>query len=312
MRILMFGRGVIATIYGQAFQQAGHAVDHYVRPGRAAEYGDHVQLDVVDGRRGPLGRRSATSYRAELRESVHPDDGYDLVVLSVGHHRLREAAAFLAPRIGDATVVVLGNVWEEPVDAIAPIPADQVVFGFPGAGGGFGDDGVLHGGVLRSVTLAAPAAGRDRRGLEARLAFRQAGFVVRDEPDMRGWLWLHFVLDAGMFSEALHQGGLSAMIGNRRALRDAFRTSRELLPVVQARGVDLSRHRTTSFPARLPRLTGTMLAAATRLVPMARASLAGHGDPNAAEPRAVIDDTLRTARELGIATPRLQRVADAR
>jgi 2-dehydropantoate 2-reductase len=310
MRILMFGRGVIATIYGQALQQAGHDVDHYVRPGRAAEYGDHVQLDVVDGRRGPLGRRSATSYRAELRESVHPDDGYDLVILSVGHHRLREAAAFLAPRIGDATVVVLGNVWDEPVDAVAPIPAEQVVFGFPSAGGGFGDDGVLHGGVLRSVTLAAPATGPDRRGLEARLAFRQAGFVVRDQADMRKWLWLHFVLDAGMFSEALHRGGLSTMIGDRRALRDAFRTSRELLPVLEARGVDLGLHRTATVPARFPRMTGTVLAAATHLVPMARASLAGHGDPNAAEPLAVIDDTLRTARELGIATPRLQRVAE--
>ena len=308
----MFGRGVIATIYGQAFQQAGHDVDHYVRPGRAAEYGDHVDLDVVDGRRGLLGRRSTSSYRTTLRESVRPDDGHDLVVLSVGHHRLREAAAFLAPRIGDATVVVLGNVWEEPVDAIAPIPADQVVFGFPGAGGGFSDDGVLHGGVLRSVTLAAPASGPDRRGLEARLAFRQAGFVVRDQRDMRGWLWLHFVLDAGMFSAGVQHGGLATMIGDRRALRDAFLTSRELLPVLEARGVDLSLHRTATVPARFPRTTGTMLALATRLVPIARASLAAHDDPNAAEPRAVIDDTLRTAGDLGIATPRLQRFGSSR
>lgn len=53
MRILMLGRGVIATIYGQALQHSGHHVDHLVRPGRAAEYGDTVQTDVIDGRRGP-------------------------------------------------------------------------------------------------------------------------------------------------------------------------------------------------------------------------------------------------------------------
>ncbi|WNY33991.1 hypothetical protein Q9Q99_19860 [Curtobacterium flaccumfaciens] len=58
MRILMLGRGVIATIYGQALQHSGHHVDHLVRPGRAAEYGDTVQTDVIDGRRGPLGRRT--------------------------------------------------------------------------------------------------------------------------------------------------------------------------------------------------------------------------------------------------------------
>jgi pyruvate-formate lyase len=48
MRILMLGRGVIATIYGQALQHSGHHVDHLVRPGRAAEYGDTVQTDVID------------------------------------------------------------------------------------------------------------------------------------------------------------------------------------------------------------------------------------------------------------------------
>ena len=35
MRILMFGRGVIATIYGRVLHAAGHDVEFYVRPGRA-------------------------------------------------------------------------------------------------------------------------------------------------------------------------------------------------------------------------------------------------------------------------------------
>ena len=75
------------------------------------------------------------------------------------------------------------------------MPADQVVFGFPGAGGGFGPDGVLRGAVMRSVTRAA--APSDRRGLEARAAFHQAGFAVRDERDMRGRLLLQSGLRRG-------------------------------------------------------------------------------------------------------------------
>ena len=204
-------------------------------------------------------------------------------------------------------MVVLGNVWDEPAAAVTPMPADQVVFGFPGAGGGFGQDGVLRGAVTRSVTLAAPTSPSDRRGLEARAAFRQAGFAVRDERDMRGWLLLHFVLDAGMFAQASHTGGLMNMVGDRRALREAFLTSRELLPIVEARDVDLSRHRAAAMPTRLPGATGAALALATVLVPMARASLAAHDDPQAAEPRAVLEDTARAARVLGIATPRLDR-----
>ena len=305
MRILMFGRGVIATIYGQAFHRAGHDVEFYVRPGRAAEYGDEVRTELIDGRRARLGRRTTGTFGTRLRESVEPDDGFDLIVLSVAHHRLREGAAYLAPRVGEATVLVFGNVWEEPLAAVAPLPADRLVFGFPQAGGGFGDDGVLHGALLRSVVLGTAAALPSRRELDVRAPFQSAGFAIREQQDMRGWLWLHFAADAGMFAQALRSGGLANMIGDRRALREAFLTGRELLPVLTKRGVDLRRHRSATLLYRMPRLTATAAAWATDHFSIARASLAAHTDPNAAEPRAVLEDALRTAREFDIATPRL-------
>lgn len=307
MRVLMFGRGVIATIYGQAFADAGHDVVFAVRPSRVVEYGDAVRIDLVDGRRSPLGRRRSSRFRTELRDSSDPGEGFDLVVVSVGHHRLREAVASVAPHVGDATVLVFGNVWDEPRTAVDPLPAEQVRFGFPGAGGGFDSDGVLHGAVFRSVVLGVTGASADRRDRVVRTVFEQAGFVVQEQRDMRGWLWLHFAMDVGMFSQALQSGGLADMIGDRTALREAFRTSRELLPVLRARGVDLRRHRAGTLPVRLPRLAATASAAATALVPIARVSLATHTDPNAAEPTAVIADARATARQLGVPMPRLDR-----
>jgi len=306
MKILMFGRGVIATIYGRAFQAAGHEVEFYVRPGRVADYATDVHMELIDGRRAPLGRQTRATFAPRLRESIDPGDEFDLVVLSVGHHRLSEAAAFLAPRIGAAPVLVFGNVWREPLDAIAPLPADQVVFGFPQAGGGFDENGVLRGALLGSVILGASNTSATKPQRVARAAFAQAGIGVREEGDMRGWLMLHVALDAGMFSQALRVGGLAKMVGDPRALRGAFLTSRELLPVLAARGVDLRRHRAAAIPTRFPLLIGALTAAASAALPIARASLAAHTDPNAAEPRAVLDDTLRTARELGIVVPRLE------
>jgi 2-dehydropantoate 2-reductase len=44
MKILIFGRGVIGTLYGWALEKAGHSVEFYVRPGRAAEYGSVLPL----------------------------------------------------------------------------------------------------------------------------------------------------------------------------------------------------------------------------------------------------------------------------
>ena len=306
MRVLMFGRGAIATIYGRVLHDAGHDVEFYVRPGRAAEYGDDVRIDLIDARNGSLGRKVSVSFRTSLRESLAAEDGFDLIVLSVGHHRLAEAAAFLAPRLGGATVLVFGNVWEEPLAAVAPLPADQVVFGFPMAGGGFAGDGVLHAALFRSVTIGTAAASPSRRELDVSTAFRQAGLTVRSEKDMRGWLWLHFISDAGMFAQGVRSGSLAKMIGDRRAFRDAFLTTRELLPVLEARGIDLRRYRGGLLPYRLPGVVSTVTAWATSLFPIARVSLAAHTDPTAAESRAVLEGTLREARRLGISTPRLE------
>jgi 2-dehydropantoate 2-reductase len=307
MRILMFGRGVIATIYGRVLQDAGHDVEFYVRPGRAAEYGDEVRMDWIDGRRKPLGRRIRESFRTTVRESLAAGDGFDLVVLSVGHHRLAEAAEFLAPRIGEATVLVFGNIWEEPFAAVAPIPASRLVFGFPQAGGGFGDDGVLLGALLPSVLIGATGESPNRREQDVRAVFRQAGLAVRQEKDMRGWLWLHFLADAGMFAQALRSGSLAEMVGDRRALRNAFSTTRELLPILEARGVDLRRHRTAVLPFRLPGLVATLVGWMSAHIPLAQRSLAAHTDPHAAEALAVLEDTRREARRLGLPTPRLDR-----
>ena len=306
MRILMFGRGVIATVYGRMLDEAGHDVEFYVRPGRAEEYGDEVRLDWIDGRRKPFGRRRQETFRTSLRETLDAADGFELIVLSVGHHRLAEAAAFLAPRIGEASVLVFGNVWKEPLDAVAPLPADQVVFGFPQAGGGFGEDGVLQVASLPSVVVGTDGASASMREAAVVAALRETGLSVRREPDMRGWLWLHFVADAGMFAQALRSGSLARMIGDRQAFRTAFATARALLPLLEARGVDLGRHRSTTLPFRFPGPMAAASAWVTKLVPMAGRSLAAHTDPRAAEALAVLADTRLEARRLGVPIPRLE------
>jgi 2-dehydropantoate 2-reductase len=299
----MFGRGVISTLYGRALQAAGHDVEFYVRSGRAAEYGAVVTVDVIDSRRGWRGQKTRESLPVRLRESIEPGDQFDLIVLSVGHQRLAEAASFLAPRIGAATVLVFGNVWDEPAAAIAPLPLDQVVFGFPLGGGGYDDDGVLHGVLFRSVILEKSPR---QRVANVQNLFRLAGFTVREQEDLRGWLQLHFAADAGMFSQSILAGSMTKMIGDRRALQDALLTTRELLPVLAARGVDLTRHRSTLTLYRVPLLTATAMAFATKHVPSAQVSMAAHTDPYAPEARAVLQDALISARHHRVHVPRLE------
>ena len=160
--------------------------------------------------------------------------------------------AFLAPRVGRATVLVFNNLWAEPAAAVEDLPADQVAWGFPGAGGGFGDDGVLRGALLPLVffgTLGGPPTERERA---VRTVFRQAGFRIRETTDFRGWLSIHFLQNAGLHTQSLRLGSLAALAGSRRAVREAILATRELLPLAEARGVDLRRHRGDLLPFTAP------------------------------------------------------------
>jgi 2-dehydropantoate 2-reductase len=304
VKILLFGRGVIATVYGWALEQAGHEVEFYVRPGRASAYGEAVELDLLDARRRVWGQRVVRSWPVRYREELPPDHDFELIVLSVPHHRLPEAAAFLAPRVGQATVLVTGNIWAEPSAAIGALPIDQLAWGFPLAGGGFGEDGVLRATLLPAAifgTLDRPPTERERA---TRRVFREAGFRLREKPDFRSWLWLHFAMNVGLHSQGLRRGTLADLPGATADLREALLVSRELLPVLAARGVDVRRG-TLGF--RAPTwLTAPVLAWLSAHVPLVRRSFEGHADPRAEESREVCRDALFEARRLGIAVPRLE------
>jgi 2-dehydropantoate 2-reductase len=305
LKILVFGRGVIATVYGWALERAGHDVEFYVRPGRAAAYGETIDLDLLDVRHGVRGQRIAEKWPVRYREALEPGHDFDLIVLSVQHYHLPEAAAFLAPRVGNATVLVFGNIWSEPLAAIGALPAGQLAWGFPGAGGGFGEDGVLRGTLLPSVvfgTLGQPPSERERA---VRQAFREAGFRLREQPDFRGWLWIHFAQNAGLHSQALRLGSLARLAGATDDMREALLATRELLPLLEARGVDLRRHRSSVLPLRAPTwLTAPALAWLLAHVTPARRAVELHSNPE--ELRAVCRDTLAEARRLGVTVPRLE------
>jgi 2-dehydropantoate 2-reductase len=235
MKVLMFGRGTIATLYGWALEKAGHQVEFYVRPGRAATLGSTVDLQIRDGRvrRGaPVAQR----WPVTLREDLDAGHDYDLIVLSVNHDQLDDAIGFLGSRVGDATVLMFGNVWAEPSAVVSPLPGDQVVWGFPVGGGGF-TGSTLRGGVMKKVFMGfCEGSNRAERYKIVRDLFADAGFSVSEQPDFRTWLWIHFVMDAGLLTQVLAVGGQARMFASREAVEQAVLLVREMIPLVKARG----------------------------------------------------------------------------
>ena len=153
MKILMFGRGVISTQYGWALEKAGHTVEFYVRPGRKAEYGSTVSLNIYDARKSIRGTLSQEVWSIKMIEDFSTKHDYDLIFVSVQHYHFTKVAEFLADKIGKATVFIFNNFWDEPLEQVSNLPAEQLVWGFPQAGGGVDNKGVLNGSILGGITI---------------------------------------------------------------------------------------------------------------------------------------------------------------
>ncbi|MCL5996170.1 MAG: hypothetical protein M1546_08945 [Chloroflexi bacterium] len=82
MRILVFGAGVIGTIYGYLLAQAGNDVIHYVRPGKKARLDQGIRLRLLDGRAKPPKTETAC-YKLKTVETLSPNDRYELFIVSV-------------------------------------------------------------------------------------------------------------------------------------------------------------------------------------------------------------------------------------
>jgi 2-dehydropantoate 2-reductase len=236
MKILLFGRGTIATLYGWALEKAGNQVEFYVRPGRAATYGSTVDLEIRDGRADRGGRPVGEKWPIVLREDLDAGHDYDLIILSVNHDQLVEATAFLSTRIGNATVLVFNNVWADPAVAVSALPVEQVVWGFPGGGGGFVGS-TLRGGVVKTVFMGfCGESNRTGRYRVVRELFRGAGFAVSEHRDFRSWLWFHFILDAGLLVQVTKMGGYAGFVRSRAAAKESILLIREMIPVLKAKG----------------------------------------------------------------------------
>ena len=307
----MFGRGVISTQYGWALERAGNNVEFYVRPGRAASLGDTVSIDLIDGRASSRGVPVRETWPVTLLEEIDPRRGYDLIIVSVNHDQLAEAVEVLNGRTGEATVLIFNNVWADPSDVVSGLPTGRVVWGFPGAGGGF-IDGQLRGGLMRTVFLgdiggsSTTARHRMVDGL-----FRRAGFSVSYSADFRSWLWSHFVLDAALAVRALSVGGFSPVLASRTELERAIHLARELSEVIRFRGgrLGLGSRALNWLPARLMTLAAQRFLGPDTLANRIMAAVDHSAHGAAAATAAYPSDVLATARRYEVGVPLLEEAA---
>ncbi|GGH67718.1 2-dehydropantoate 2-reductase [Paenibacillus silvae] len=301
MRILFLGRGVISTQYAWAFEKAGHTVEFYVRKGRKETFGSHIELEMWDARRGK--QLIQESWNVKLHEEISPN--YDLIIVSVNTEQLPKAAQLLSTVAGNTPVLIFNNIWLDLKSSISPLSMNNVVFGFPGAGGGIADNR-LRGGFLKILFLEKPRAGTEHINNKVKELFESAHFKINWIKDMQNWLWNHFAMNAAMETEVLKVGSFPAILNHRDSFANVGKNMREIVPVLKARGakIDMISLLLTKTP---PALLGTLF----NKVILAKGSIPRLIiEYNNSKPNFAVLEVVREAKKLGIPLPRLTKALE--
>lgn len=309
MKILMIGRGVISTQYGWALEQAGNEVTFYVRPGRINQYGDIVNLKILDGRENKKGDLVNKSWKIKMIEELSSNHDFDLIMISVNHNQLNNIINWLEPLVSNSTVLIFNNIFDEPLNSIGLIPKEQVVWGFPAAGGSFINQNTLEGGLMKNIFMGSMdnTTDKNRYDIVTRL-FKNAGFGISEKEDMRNWLWFHFITNASLMAAASKVGSLNVLFDSTSALKDSILILRELIPLMRAKSSKVSSiiNIAVNLPAGLLAFVMKLALAKGQLPREMMRSAIGSENLKAESNVIFVRDTHVEARRLGIYLPRLE------
>jgi 2-dehydropantoate 2-reductase len=303
MDILVYGAGVIGSVYAARLQEAGQNVSLLARGERAVSLRTHgIQLENAS-----TGRRTTT--RISVVEQLAPDDRYDVVLVTV---RLDQLHSILPILDANRQIPTLLFLLSNPVGMrqFEQLDPQRIVPGFPAVGGVRKGD-VVHYIPLRPVpTMLGEADGHVTPRLRQLAAvFKQAGFTVKLSSDMQTWLKTHAITDMGMISAVMMTGGKIAQFArSRRNVVMLVQAIREGLLALRALGTPLTPFSLTLLFLWLPRWLTIFLLQAVLSTRLSQLGLDAHRDDDLGEIRQVSREIMAQLRSSPLATPTLNRL----
>ena len=202
MNILVFGAGVIGTVYASKLRQAGNSVTVLARGPRLDDIRRHglILENVVDRRRSEC--------RVEVTEGLSPRDRYDLILVAVRRDQLDASMASLAANSTAPTILFMLNNPLGTSRLVEAIGKDRTVLGFPGVGGTKEGYVVRYAMISQQPTTIGEVDGRRTSRLQDLVnVFRAAQLATRVERHMDAWLKAHAFFVTAVCGAIYQAGG---------------------------------------------------------------------------------------------------------
>ncbi len=236
MNILVYGAGVIGTLYAAKLQQSGNRVTVLARGGRLTDI-RHFGLaleDIVSGSRSTIS--------VEATERLGPDDKYDIALIAVRRDQL---ASVMPELMANRCIPTLLFLLNNPIGLASLVEAlgqDRVLLGFPGAGGTRDGQVVRYALIAQQPTTLGELSGRRTPRLqEVAHMFRQSGLPTKISNDMDAWLKTHAFFVTAVCGAIYLAGGVCRRLSeNDATLSLMVRGVREGFTAVHALGLTVT------------------------------------------------------------------------
>ena len=188
MKLLIYGAGVIGSLYAVLFDQAGYDVTVYARGRRLQEL---KAFGLVYREKGTL--RTA---KVKVIDQLNENDCYDFIITAVRETQIHTVLEELNSNHSPTIVTMVNTledytIWEKIAGKGRILPA------FPGAGGSI-ENGILNAsltpGVIQKTTFGEINGEQTDRVVKFAKILKDANIPYEICKDMRAWQMCHLAL----------------------------------------------------------------------------------------------------------------------
>ncbi len=188
MSILIYGAGVIGSLYAVIFSNAGYDVSIYARGPRLEKLRSKGLLYLEN--------KNIKKARVKLCSKLSDTDIYDFIFLTVRNDQLKKALTELRTNKSKCIVTMVNNLFEyQELEKIAGM--GRILPAFPGAGGSITDD-ILYASLtprfIQLTTFGEITGVKTKRSKYLAKIFKKSKIPYKEIRDMYKWQLCHLAM----------------------------------------------------------------------------------------------------------------------
>ena len=212
MKILVYGAGVIGSIYAANFFEVGCNVTLLARD----KHYDSLKQNGVIIKDTLTGKQ--TTSKVPLTQQLNTNDFYDLIIVTVRLDQLDTVIPVLKNNKVCPLIMLMLNNPESIEQLTNELNPKHIILGFPGAGGTYQNNIIDYIQIKQQETTIGEINGETSVLIKKiKTLFESAGFKVAISNNMQAWLKTHAVFVACVSAAIIQENGDSIQLGKKRS-----------------------------------------------------------------------------------------------